>query len=121
MTCKNRPCTAHVPEDRIAAGSPFCSPRCRRADVRRRQPSRKRYRQRRRQKQMGPYQWFIAATEPRKRLTVTEDDASQRQARMLISRGMCAYENARGLIRDIGVARELGDRSRVWSQAKVAA
>jgi hypothetical protein len=57
----------------------------------------------------------VAATLPNKRVRVPETPEAQRKAELLIARGCCAYRNAKGFIRDIGVPRKKEHRGKVWT------
>lgn len=61
------------------------------------------------------YQKFETATVPGKRVQVPTTPDAQRKAELLIERGCCAYRNARGLTRDIGVPKKREHRGRVWA------
>lgn len=61
------------------------------------------------------YQKFETATVPGKRVQVPTTPDAQRKAELLIERGCCAYRNARGLIRDVGVPKKREHRGRVWA------
>jgi predicted nucleic acid-binding Zn ribbon protein len=61
------------------------------------------------------YQKFETATVPGKRVQVPTTPDAQRKAELLIERGCCAYRNARGLIRDVGVPKKAEHRGKVWA------
>lgn len=63
----------------------------------------------------SPYNKFVAATKPDKRVQVPETPEQQRNAELLIARGCCAYRNRAGLIRDLGVPRKPEHRGKVWT------
>lgn len=65
-----------------------------------------------------PYEKFWAATLPGKRVQVPETDEAQQKAELLVARGCCAYRNAKGFIRDIGVPRKEEHRGKVWARSK---
>ena len=76
----------------------FCSPRCSH-----------------RRRDSDPYGQFRAAVVPSKHVAVPETAEQQANAERLIARGVCAYRNRRGFIRDVGVPRKPEDRGRVFA------
>ncbi|HWV84965.1 MAG TPA: hypothetical protein VNZ62_05920 [Capillimicrobium sp.] len=112
-------CARPVPPERTT----YCTRRCWRAARRERwragrpdiaaEDARRRHELEERRVAFGR---FLRATDSAKRLPVSEDEASQRQARALVAAGLAAYENRRGLLRDVGVPRDLRDAGAVWSK-----
>lgn len=94
----------------------YCTDRCARA------ARQKRYRANRwaaglpvcAQRGSTPYDKFVSATVAGKRVQVPETPEHQAKAEALIKRGVAAYRNRAGLIRDIGVPKKPRDRGRVF-------
>ncbi|GAC1317589.1 MAG: hypothetical protein NVSMB25_05520 [Thermoleophilaceae bacterium] len=113
LRCAHGPCGHLLSKRRIEAGANYCSPQCRRRARNRRTPASRRYNAAR---PTRAFWSFARAVESGHILEVAEDADSQSQARALIDAGMCAYENARGTIRDIGAPRRAADGGRVFKQ-----
>ncbi len=117
-------------EPRPDGFSHYCSRRCKRAAERARRQARDEAgippgpartprtpegKARRRRKRVVRAYWkFESKTVPGKRVQVPTTPDAQRKAELLIERGCCAYRNAQGLIRDIGVPKKPEHRGRVW-------
>lgn len=64
-----------------------------------------------------PYNKFLGATHYDRRVQVAEDPKAQAGARRLIAaRKVVAYENAQGLIKDIGVPKKPEKGGKVYSR-----
>lgn len=63
-----------------------------------------------------PFHDWQRASERKSRLKVPPDAEHQAAARLMVERGYCAYENAAGLLCDIGAPRDQENAGRIWTR-----